>query len=369
MTTAASPRHLVIDATGPYDRGRTRGRHLADAIAGTLDMYQRLFATLGLGEPAVRTHATRLIDAVGDWHRDTVTELVGVADGSGLELWQVMALNGRTEILAEAGAAAPECSTLVADSERTSLSPLGIQTWDWHTELGGYWHTQSVTDGDQGYVGVTESGILAKIGINGAGLGLFFNILAHRLDGAEAVPIHLLAARVLAGARSVAEAIEVIRATPLASSGALTLVDPESAACVEISPLGVTVLGPTAGHVAHTNHFLATANRLGARAASYDEDSRLRLALIDARMAGADDVLDAAALTDLLRSGPGDPQLCCTPAPGAAFGNRWRTLATVILDPRRRIAAVRSGSPNDDSAFRTMEAPSIRLGATRGGSA
>lgn len=366
---AGEPLHLSIDASSAADRGRARGQALREVLPGVLELYSRLFASIGVTERQLREHAGRIGDSVARWHEATAAELAGVAAGSGLEPWNVLALNGRTEILALAGSASPECSTLVVDPTPESVSPFGIQTWDWHDELSRGWHTQSVAGTRVGYTGLTEAGILAKIGINDAGVGVFFNILGHHDDAPTAVPIHLLAARLLADAESVAEAIDIVAQTPMASSGALTLVDRESVACVEISPAGTAILVPRNGFVAHTNHFLAASNAVGEKSGLYDPDSQQRLALIEARMADAVRAGSvptcAVDLAQVLRSGPGEPQLCCVPSPDAQFGDRWSTLATIALSPASRTAQIKVGSPVADTEFRTMVAPGATVGGLR----
>lgn len=363
------PQHLSIDANSATGRGRARGEGLREILPDVLELYLRLFSSIGVTERMLHEHTARLTDSVVRWHEETAAELAGVAAGSGLDPWAVMALNGRTEILALAGSSSPECSTLVVDPTPESLSPFGIQTWDWHEELNRGWHTQSVAGTRLGYVGLTEAGILAKIGINDAGLGVFFNILGHRDDAPTSVPIHLLAARLLSDAESVADAIEFVAHTPMASSGALTLIDRETVACVEISPAGTAVLLSRNGFVAHTNHFLASSNAAGEKSGLYEPDSQQRLALIEARMA---DVARTGAvpaspveLAPLLRSSPGEPRLCCIPDSDALFGDRWSTLATIALSPTSRTAHVKVGSPVADTEFRTMVAPGAKVGGLR----
>lgn len=113
--------------------------------------------------------------------------MAGVAEGAGVLFWTIAALNARTEILAEAGAPrAGECSTLVHSGTRTT----GGQCWDWHEELAAAWHIQTVSGGTRNVAGITEYGILAKIGVNDAGVGVLFNILGHWDDAATGVPVH-----------------------------------------------------------------------------------------------------------------------------------------------------------------------------------
>jgi isopenicillin-N N-acyltransferase-like protein len=356
---------IRLDDPSPCERGRARGEQLRADLPAAVDLYLSLFHTVGVSEGKVREDAARIADVVAAWDGRYVEEIEGIAAGAGLETWQLMALNGRTEILAQALGTRPgECSTIAyAPAER---APFGIQTWDWHEEMNPYWHVQSVRGTRHAYAGLTEHGILGKIGINSAGLGVFFNILGHRDDASTGVPMHVLAAAVLGEAGTVAEALELLRSAPIASSSALTLIDTESAVCAELSPVGLAVLRPTGGYVAHTNHFLDPRNAEREKQGVYDPDSQQRYELIASRLRHYAVPTEADDLVEFLHSGPGQPRLCCAPDPGAVFGQRWATLATVLLEPAHRRVRILPGSPIDArrGAWSALEATqSACLGA------
>lgn len=335
---------LRLDARNPRTRGRRRGELLSADLPAAFDVYLRLFRTVGVSEQTVRGDAERITDIVNAWDSRFVEEIEGIAVGAGLETWQVAALNARTEILSQALGTRPgECSTLAHTP--SAGAPFGIQTWDWHVEMDPFWHLQDVRGPRYGHVGLTEHGILGKIGMNSAGLGVFFNILGHRDDAPAGVPMHVLAAAVLGNTGSVEEAIDLVRSAPIASSGALTLVDPNTGVCAELSPAGVAVLAPRGGYLPHTNHFLDTGNEPFEKPGLYDPDSQQRLALIESRLTEYPAPTQADQLAELLCSQPGQPQLCCVPAPDAPFGRRWATLATILLEPHLRRARVLAGTP------------------------
>ncbi|PIB06803.1 hypothetical protein B1C81_22240 [Streptomyces sp. HG99] len=132
-----------------------------------------------------------------------------------------------------------------------------MQTWDWHVELSPYRHTVHSAGGNHCYVGITEHGILAKIGVNSAGLALHFNILGHRDDRVGGIPIHVLAALVLEEADHVAHARQILHGTPITSSGSFLLFDTEHAVLLDISPAGIFEAPQAAeGTYLRTNHFL-----------------------------------------------------------------------------------------------------------------
>ena len=203
--------------------------------------------------------------------------------------------------------------------------------------------------------------MLGKIGVNSAGLGLFFNILGHRDDAPTGVPVHVLAAAVLGNAGSVAEALELLRGAPISTSGAFTLLDTETAVCAELSPRGVCVLPPCDGYLPHTNHFLDARNTPFEKPGLYDPDSQERLQLIMSKLGSYPTPRQPDDLVHYLRSDPGEPQLCCVPAPDAVFGQRWATLATVLLEPEHRRAGILAGTPLQarDGAWTTLECTEV----------
>ena len=346
MTNIFAPNRptIAIDRESPLERGHQRASQLGASLHTGIELYSTLFSLVGIPADKVRSDGDRLLDVVASWAPELAQEMIGVAEGAGVEPWQIVALNARTEILSQALGARPgECSTVAHQGSTT----FGTQTWDWHEELGQQWHVQTVAGNPRSYVGITEHGILSKIGMNDSGLSVFINILGHAQDGPSGVPVHLLIAKILANATSVAEALDLVAAAKICSSSVLTLMDGTRAVMAELSPAGVAVLEPHNGMLAHTNHFLNAALAQGEKPGLYDPDSQERYALIESRLnrypapTGPDDILQ------YLYSDPGQAAICCVPDPDGVFGDRWATLATVTMENATRTMRVAEGSPID----------------------
>ena len=328
--------------TDPRARGYERGTQLKQRIATGFDLYLRLFHRYGLTERGVEESARSSLASVASWDAQLLRELEGVAQGSGLDLWQIMALNARTEILSAVPGGRPgECSTVARVSSRV----FGAQTWDWHDEMSHLWHAQDVAGTPHAFAGLTESGILSKIGLNDAGISVFLNILGHRGDRVGGVPVHLLTWAVLANAGTLEEAVEIIQGAPVSASSALTVLTPDEGAVLEVSPAGVARIDPSAGWLAHCNHFLSSALAAEEKSELFEPDSQQRLSLVQSRLHRYPAPRDSEDLLAYLYSDVDQPALCCVPAPDAVFGDRWRTLATVTSDNRAGRLAIYSGSP------------------------
>lgn len=342
MTSSAGRLHLTISGATRGDLGRSRGKQFRDELTSVYATYAELFRLAGATPEQERSWAEQTIEVLGGWRPDVVDELEGIAGEVGLQMWQVAALNARTEILAMGGRAALECSTIAT---RVGDRRMGVQTWDWHIELAPFWHTQDVAGPGYRHAGLTEWGILGKIGVNEAGLALHLNILGHREDGVGGVPMHVLSNVVLTECATVDEAVEVVRTAPILSSSAFTMTDGSRSVSVEMSPAGVFEIGEEDGAVVRTNNFQHPVTLAGQKDL-YEPDSSERLALVRKRLSDAPPA-DSEELVATLVSGEGEPPLCCRVDPEKPLGERWATLATVVTDPAARTVRVLDGMPSD----------------------
>ncbi|MFI7043033.1 C45 family autoproteolytic acyltransferase/hydolase [Streptosporangium sandarakinum] len=368
--------HLRLEETRPRARGRERGRRAAAEIARTWRTYAELFdATAAAGGRSLDVPELALasVAATRAWAPDLAEEMEGVAEGADVPLWVVAALNARTEILSEAAAPrAGECSTVVhvgASRSGTSAGDgtasgagngaagrtVGGQSWDWHEELADGWHAQSVRGaagdpadgGSLAFTGITEYGILGKIGLNEAGVGVLFNILGHAGDGAGGVPVHLVARRALGSAASFDEAIAVITGAPVSASTVMTVVTAGRAASVEVSPAGAAVVHPDAeGWLVRTNHFQDPVLAAGEHRGRLEPETYDRLRVLGERVRGRNGIAGPDDLAALLTAHPGDgAEVCCHAPAGGRLGTRWATLATVLVEPAAGLFQVHDGGP------------------------
>ncbi|WP_207782331.1 C45 family autoproteolytic acyltransferase/hydolase [Phytoactinopolyspora limicola] len=335
-------------------RGREFGTAWRPRVEAAYAGYQALFHAVGVSDQQVQDSGARALDQLGEWAPRLAAEITGLADGAALEAWQVAAVNTRTEVLAAARIAGPtECSTAVVLPDDGG-GPRTIQTWDWNETLRDVpvvwtYHPRP----DHEVRGFTEFGVLGKIGLNSAGLGVHFNILWHASDHSGiGVPVHAVARRILDEATTIDEAIEIARSARLSASSVVTVVTYRDGlgdvAGLELSPAGVGVVRAADGFYAHTNHFLAPelsgGERLGLeRPGTYD---RLRH-LQDRRDELASPGVMERASAMLGHSADGQAPVCCHAAPDEPLPTRSVTLATVSLDVAARRMAVHRGGPCD----------------------
>ena len=326
-TEALTPPPVVRSADG-----RALGANAREGILRCWAGYEQLFDVRG---SHVREIAEATFERTKAWAPDLAAEIEGIAAGAGLETWQIAALNARTEILARGRG---ECSTVVLLED----PPRTMQTWDWHEHLDDVkfvWDTGHVRT-------LTEYGIVGKIGVNSAGLGVHMNILHHASDGGgDGVPVHIVARRIIDEATPVAEATEIARSAQVCASTVLTAVDRHGAACLELCPAGLGEVRPRDGVLLHTNHFLDPELAEGEDNRDEDPESWDRL---DALQQRVDELRAAPDLADVMRLH--DAPVCCHPEPGAPFGERYATLATISLDVAGGHLRLRAGGPCADES-------------------
>jgi isopenicillin-N N-acyltransferase-like protein len=361
--------HIAREAT-PADRGRGLGERFAGEIATTLATYGRLFEQVaGLGGDEVARLGGRALERIAAWSPGLGAEIEGIAAGAGQPAAAIAALNARTELLALGGARRGECTVAARVGDGP---PVAVQTWDWHEELAGCWHVLTVdAPGARPLHTLTEYGIVGKIGVNGSGVGLLVNILHHRSDGARdaapGVPVHVVARRVLDDAGDIAEALAIAGSAAVSASSSLTVVaaagGESGALSVELCPGGNGHALPAAdGLLVHTNHFLSELARPGDLEPATAPDTLVRFDVVRRRLTARPPESADAAIAGMRSHLGGAGAVCCHPAAGAPFGERYATLATVAVDAERRTLAVRRGGPCDDGAERWSGAPLERWG-------
>lgn len=340
------PIHISREPS-PAERGRAFGAAWRAELGRTGMSYVDLFAAHGVPLGQVREYGAAALAATRDWAPAIADEIEGVAAGAGLDPWLLGALNGRTEILAAAAVGGEgECSTSVT-LPGGGLAPRTIQTWDWHDTLAHVMVLRAVeVRPGRRVCTLTEFGIVGKIGVNSAGLGVHFNVLRHVSDNADiGVPVHVVADRILAEASTVDDAMAVARSARLSASSVLTVVTADAASCLELSPAGVAELPAVDGKLVHTNHFLDPSLAPGERTVPEESTTTARLAELRTRaaaLAAPDRTARATAL--LAHTGDGAP-LCAHADPALPPHTRWASLATISIDVAARRLDVHEGGP------------------------
>ena len=210
-------------------------------IERTLEVYKKLFK---LNEMELAARGAQILSEVEKYNPRYVQMMESMGQGAGMPAALIAVLNARTELLHEAQARGlqpgHECASVALPGARM----LG-QNWDWIESLNPLMFLVDATAPDGHRVlTLTEPGILGKIGMNSAGIGVCLNILPGK-PPYNGVPVHILL-RSVRDSKSIDEALHHIqRAQPGTSSSILVADSQGRGFCAEI--------GGSKIHIEHFN--------------------------------------------------------------------------------------------------------------------
>lgn len=378
-----------------HERGLTHGRQARAQVQHSRSTYARLFASCGIDWTTACSRAQAYLPVIEALDAELVKEMQGIAEGSGLQLSEVLALNCRTEILpasflsdvhhqAQAALAANlaaglpdwldaldpridegECTAMAVAPEASTQGHAWLaQNWDW---LGRQRQALVLLDTHDGrgtrLITLTEAGMLAKIGMNQHGFALGLNILRSLQDGLQpGVPVHVLLRHLLSCA-SVAAARE--RLTALGSQpgfGAASNIPCADAqgevACFEVAPAGWAELAPAHGVVVHTNHFVCEALLPAQAPMGVTLSSQPRLDTAARHARGAP--LGLAPLQAFLRDeSDGHLSICRSPDPALPPEGRVESVAGIVMNTTTREMWIAPDVPSR-CAFEPVDTAALR---------
>ncbi len=357
-------------AGAPFERGRQYGQQAAALIRHSIASYARMFAFYGLDWDAVQRRAEPFAPVIAAFDAELLEEIQGIAEGAGRAPAEILALNARTELLPpslavaspawEQAAARNRAAGVPEHGECTAVAVLPAasadgatrlaQTWDWTGDQRAACVLLRVeTPGRPALLTLTEAGILAKIGLNAAGLGVCLNILRTPLDGQRpGVPVHVLLRAVL-GEPDVAAALRRVEGLAVGGSSNLLCADAGGrAASLELTPAAQAALAPTDGLLIHTNHCVAPSTSRSAGGLDTLLSSRPRYSRAEQLLRPQIGSIDRAALAALLRDeAPGDAAICRRPDPRLPAPARIETVAAVVMELAERTIHIAPDIPAD----------------------
>lgn len=205
-----------VESDDAFERGKQLGAQSAPYVKGSIDVYRETFAHYtGLEWGEIRKLASEFHAPIAAYDPEIVREIEGIAEGAGVPLEDVLAINVRTEVmfgLASDKAPLAECTTFFVGPGGTADGHVLIgQNWDWRTRCEDTTILAEVHQGERpAFVMLAEAGLVGKLGFNDAGIGVGANLLVSTLDrGERAVPFHVILRGIL-NARTLDEAVSAI---------------------------------------------------------------------------------------------------------------------------------------------------------------
>ncbi|KAL8841482.1 MAG: hypothetical protein Q9170_000945 [Blastenia crenularia] len=176
----------------------------------------------------------------------------GLATGAGVPFLSILALNVRTEIAF--GMFSDGCTAFSWKHGDTSIL---AQNWDWRQEQKENLIRLRIDRTDQPSIDmITEAGIIGKIGLNSAGVGVCLNAVRAKGVDFSRLPCHLALRKCLDSTRR-EEAVAALQHAGVASSCHILVADPHGGSGLECSAVDLVVLPMSSkGVVTHTNHYI-----------------------------------------------------------------------------------------------------------------
>jgi isopenicillin-N N-acyltransferase-like protein len=270
-----------------------------------------------------------------------------------VELDDILALNVRTEVMFGLGIGARECTAVVALPDATTDGHVILaQNWDWKPQ------TQetcvllvSAPDDGPAFVTLVEAGLLAKTGMNEAGIGLATNaLISDRDQGEPGVPYHAILRRILQ-ADSFAEAANAVFRPERASSANYLVAHRDGEALdLEAAPgraAETCLIWPEMGVLAHANHFQSTRFMFrDTGLADEGADSLVRQHRAERAMREGAGTLSVSSIQEALRDHFDRPSSVCShPTPGTDPEEDYATIASVVMDLSVGTLWVTEGTP------------------------
>lgn len=255
---AGSPNLVVTEGTEEEIGGQI-GEATRTLIERSVETYTRRYRDEAklTGADIARWGGT-YYQAVQGFDSKIAAMLAGMSEGCGIPVETLTALNARTELLYGTGYRDEGCTSYAVLPERTATGHTVIgQNWDWRSEQRDVTFLLATRD-REGFAALTltEAGMLAKSGLNSAGIGVCANLLVSDRDhSGTGIPYHFLLRSAL-NADTLSRAIKrTTSATRISSGNILIGAAGGEAIDLELAPEVFGHILPDRGIITHANHF------------------------------------------------------------------------------------------------------------------
>jgi isopenicillin-N N-acyltransferase like protein len=360
-----NPRVIEVSSTSALDRGRQYGAAAADLIAGAIAYYRAGFQRqAGLSWAGALAHGEPWRLLIERDFPELLEEMAGIAEGAGVELAEIVALNCRGEIMYDNWFARADEKDLPREIDGcTSFSLTEGAAGDGHVYAGQNWDWRHairdtvvvlrvVQPPKPTLVMQLEAGQIGRHGANSHGLALNANGLGGRFDDSVGMPQTVIRRAVL-DAANIADAVKTLTWTKahIPSNALLTHRDGFSID-VETTPDGHGWLYPDdAGILVHGNHYQAFVPPATAgQRRPMSPDSLIRVPRARrglAKATGAEKSVDVrTAIHSAMSDHLGHPDSLCThPDERMSPLDQWSTTVSSCVDLTTGDYYLAPGSP------------------------
>jgi isopenicillin-N N-acyltransferase-like protein len=353
---------IEVSSGSALERGKQYGAEAADLIAAAIAYYQEGFARqAGLNWAEAQAHTKPWQQLIGRQFPELLEEMAGIAEGAGVELAEIVALNCRGEIMYDNWFATVDDPHQELDG-CTSFSLAGGAAGDGHVYAGQNWDWRHavrdmvvvlrvVQPPKPTLIMQLEAGQIGRHGANSHGIALNANGLGGRFDDSTGIPQTVIRRAVLDSA-NIADALKALTWTKahIPSNALLTHRD-GFAIDVETTPIGHGWIYPDDGLLVHGNHYEAfDPPKKAGHERPLSPDSLIRVPQARkglSQAAHAEKSADVrAAIHGAMSDHLGHPDsLCAHPDERLAAIDQWSTTLSSCVDLTTGDYYVAAGSP------------------------
>ncbi|KAK0336347.1 hypothetical protein LTS16_015207 [Friedmanniomyces endolithicus] len=329
---------LQITCSGtPYEIGLKHGREAKLEISRSIAFYASLFEeTAKMDWPKVQDLAMTFEPVMRRKWPAYLEEIGGIAEGAGVSLSDVIAINVRTEIAF--GMFSDGCTAL---GWKTRDGSFLAQNWDWMEAQKENLIILTIEQQNKPTIKmVTEAGLIGKIGLNSAGVGVCLNAIKVKGMDPTRIPCHL-GLRMVLESESRDEAVRQLEKYGVASSCHMLVADGSGSIGLEWSSVELQKVKMNGKkQVFHSNHYLA--EHVGVEDSKWLEDSTFRVTRIEELCKDLKDPPTTETLFELFKDEEKYPGAICRAQVGPSGS---ASLFNIIMDLQHRTATVTLGRP------------------------
>ena len=354
----------LIEISGnAYKRGVQYGEQAKHLISKSVEIYQTRLEIHGSQISNLSPRVGKFIDFCSFFSQDHIDEIRGIAAGASLSFEEVLLINLRTEIVADARrdhnqsvAKSDGCTgVIVLPARSASRKLIHAQNWDWLDSCKETGIVIRVLPEDGiPFLTFTEAGGLARSGLNAAGISITANYLESDRDFQRyGVPLPFIRRQVLEH-RHLAFAIRDIATTPKSCSNNMMLAHRDGwCTSFECAPDESFMVEPENGLLVHANHWVSAVAQsklvdTGLRDSpdSLYRQSRVWQILEAKKLIDREDVMQA--LSDKF----GSPFSVCRDPSSDEDDEVFSTVATIMIDSTDEVMEI-CKAPYENTKFAT----------------
>jgi len=347
----------VISVSGsPYEVGWKHGQQAKEAIRRNCDFYLGAWNFFsGVERKQVLEAAQKFIPFMESLSPELVQELKGVAEGSGVQFEEIVALNSRWELNyaymfgAPANAVAEGCTAFALMPEATQNKHVLVgQNWDYKPGLEDSCIILRIKQEKKPEIVMhTEAGIIGHKGFNSAGIGLCLNFIRCEKDQFRpGLPVWIKARGIL-NSNSLVDALKVLTSFDGPNSANMVIAHrDEEAVNAECMPDDTLFLFPDDGVLTHSNHFLSPNFRVKDLGKCLVPDSLIRSHRAWRLLHSKKGILNVNSIRKVMSDHFGRPASICRHRDESVHSyEQWETLTSFIIDLTEGKMVYTSGPP------------------------